>query len=42
MDAMPLPGHMCPAEFADKYSAVKETNTLKVNWNEEWKADSNQ
>lgn len=33
--------HSCCAEFADTYSAVKESSHLKVNWNEEWKADSN-
>lgn len=32
----------CSAEFAETYNAVKESNHLKVNWNEEWKADSNQ
>lgn len=33
---------VCFAEFAEMYSAVNETNQLKVNWNEELTADSNQ
>ena len=42
VEAMQLIDHSYAAEFADTYNAVKESNSLKVNWNEEWKADSNQ
>lgn len=35
-------GGVSSAEFADIYSSVAQTNSLKVHWNEEWKADSNQ
>ena len=41
-NAMPVTNHIGVAGFAELYSVVKESSTLKVNWNEELKADSNQ